>query len=906
MSPIHSRRKALSRIVPVALLAGLAACSSLQIDVDVYKGPLINEPKVQVMQFASLAIAARPLIQQMLTETTLQLEQCSNKETEVELQEACRKSAQFNKAFLEKIEDMYGHRNSSGIEELSKKVRDASFANEEVATSEDERILLQSLVYFAQHILYVVNNQLVYKDLRNKVENGPLRSQLAVLQSLGNTILVHANDIHRQKRRDIEFAKLGGYERQALVKTFHYAPPAAYDEIITLVTRLTVQDLTKVAALQGPLATAKARRDLLSKQSQDANASLQLARAALARVIATRKTIDGAPSDSTTITSSDDPEAQAIMQDSRAISDLFMKADKNQSATPTQLIQDWLTQELNAGHQISDARSARLKETKFYLESESAYFNGQPKQEQATLTEVLGDIRSGIARKQELAASQVTYEQAMAGRADIEHRKANAQVVQLQAQLDVESALQSSRLLSEAELKRALVVISAMRKDVVAQGEQAGASDFESIRNLAIYQLDKHKLGDAVNPITRADLELARKALTSIKFATSMPCAIPGESTMPGMSSPCSAKTPVDIIDSMVASLRAQRVHALTHGETTKASNLLNAINVAYEQRTAMIYLRPASDYLRTVYSATSLQEKPLSAHPNMLVEWVQYLNPVESEDKSRIQLEKLYWQNVNRVTLGGGGNTNYVLAKDDVGNWYVKSYSSDPDAIIRSATSLALYNAGKQINTNLLRRAELKRQIEANKGDPERQDRLRAELAKDRDVDHAPLLRMRDRYAEQYLEDTTTEAQALLTLLTSAPRTVEAIIAEKDNNDPGCAISDSNGGIGTLDDLHLKGARSRIESALKALQADKQRKPAEIEKAILSGMTAMHLYTGKLVGQLATSKGNACDIVRHSAAKDLEKGLNTSLVSFATERQRSITRFNDALDNIIEVSVAK
>ena len=57
------------RPLRVALLAGLAAglsgCAVLQIDVDVYKGPLANEEAVQIQQFAAMAIGAKPLLIQL-------------------------------------------------------------------------------------------------------------------------------------------------------------------------------------------------------------------------------------------------------------------------------------------------------------------------------------------------------------------------------------------------------------------------------------------------------------------------------------------------------------------------------------------------------------------------------------------------------------------------------------------------------------------------------------------------------------------------------------------------------------------------------------------------------------------------------------------------------------------------
>ena len=51
-------------LLPLALLF-LTACSTLRVDVDVYKGPLINEPKVQKKQLTGMVLGAKPLLRQV-------------------------------------------------------------------------------------------------------------------------------------------------------------------------------------------------------------------------------------------------------------------------------------------------------------------------------------------------------------------------------------------------------------------------------------------------------------------------------------------------------------------------------------------------------------------------------------------------------------------------------------------------------------------------------------------------------------------------------------------------------------------------------------------------------------------------------------------------------------------------
>jgi hypothetical protein len=81
------------------------------------------------------------------------------------------------------------------------------------------------------------------------------------------------------------------------------------------------------------------------------------------------------------------------------------------------------------------------------------------------------------------------------------------------------------------------------------------------------------------------------------------------------------------------------------------------------------------------------------------------YTNKYEEEVKINKTIDKQFWQSVNQVRVSGAGLTNYAIAKDDVGNWYVKSYSSDPNDIIQSAKNLAMFSAGSSMGANFLAR---------------------------------------------------------------------------------------------------------------------------------------------------------------------------------------------------------
>ena len=129
--------------------------------------------------------------------------------------------------------------------------------------------------------------------------------------------------------------------------------------------------------------------------------------------------------------------------------------------------------------------------------------------------------------------------------------------------------------------------------------------------------------------------------------------------------------------------------------------NLDRAIQAAFERRGLMANLKPASAYLRTSAS-TLFQHRDHLHSRNMLDDQLLKLVPdwmrLPSTKKLQRQLESadaLSWQNVNRIRVTGVGDVNYVVAKDDIGNWYVKDYSTDVTDIVNSATGLAMYGFG-------------------------------------------------------------------------------------------------------------------------------------------------------------------------------------------------------------------
>jgi hypothetical protein len=181
---------------------------------------------------------------------------------------------------------------------------------------------------------------------------------------------------------------------------------------------------------------------------------------------------------------------------------------------------------------------------------------------------------------------------------------------------------------------------------------------------------------------------------------------------------PAGLKTMTDVRDALLSMLKYEHVQVVkAYGaDSDAAGRLAEAIKAASFHKSSGVYIRPSSAYLRMSYPATSLQRDAPLDNENLLLagvadlvrdswEALPYTDISDARRRSRTlqQIDKQFWQNINRVRVSGAGDTNYVIAKDDVGNWYVKNYSADPKDIINSAQSLAMFSLSPGLGADLL-----------------------------------------------------------------------------------------------------------------------------------------------------------------------------------------------------------
>lgn len=164
------------------------------------------------------------------------------------------------------------------------------------------------------------------------------------------------------------------------------------------------------------------------------------------------------------------------------------------------------------------------------------------------------------------------------------------------------------------------------------------------------------------------------------------------------------------VLDQAIRELEQAQIQAIReNGEgSPEVANIRAALKAAFDYRGRKVFIRPPSAYLRAGLPASVFQGKQdISFRNNMLQDHMgQAIRPFKQrklKHQIRKELDAQNWQNINSVRVAGGGNTNYAIAKDPVGNWYVKSYATDVANIIKSVKGLALYSAGRNRGLDLL-----------------------------------------------------------------------------------------------------------------------------------------------------------------------------------------------------------
>lgn len=612
--------------------------------------------------------------------------------------------------------------------------------------------LTEALVPFAERLLFVVNNSSLFQQ-QGSEDN--FRTERSILQTLGNTLLLHANDLRR--RRVHEDGQRAGFASElTAARQATLQGPAEVVENLRKHLENEVEKLNRakddaektVTAAKQRLEQAAGTPPGLSRALDAATLvvkDLPLPPVGLVEAHHTFFAASAPVLASADAKAPGDAEIQVARADARALRAHLALTLGSASIKP-RVAQDaavkWLLGQAGA-KKPTLPRQVRLSGAAQYLKALA--LEGMADAPPAELLD-------GIARRVEAAGEELrgTWSEPLQNlqRASAAHTAAKrdheAAVAAHAGNADQRDRLATALAKQQAAASAALSVLAS----ALDQALKDGIDNPEGMRALVLKAVTTLPAGTGADAIAKA-AGLVRGASLSTRFPFDR------DDYARGAGNPDKpAATRIQVVDDVITLLRNRRIKALAAGESQQAAQLLTAIDAAYEHRTSLIFLRPAADYLRNVYAATALQDEARDPNRNMLLDYLRTLRirskqlreavgadgaPASAEPSTRVEidtteskkeLEKLFWQNINRVTLSGGGDANYAIAKDDVGNWYVKSYSSDPRQIFQSARNLLLFNQGARLDSNLLRRADLRQQAELET-DPGRRTQALSELGK-------------------------------------------------------------------------------------------------------------------------------------------------------------------------------
>ncbi|MDT7835738.1 hypothetical protein [Aquabacterium sp. OR-4] len=813
-------------------------------------------------------------------------------------------------------------RPSDGIDTLTQRYRDALVrANGKPSDPQVDRAVMQlqeSLLFFAERVLLVTNTltQRVLKDEISGLDDATLAKfagRMATLQTLGNTLLLHANDLTRRRQHELQQGLRGSGEALAAAQVYAPSPAVAFDAWL-----LSMQaDLRQLERSQNTLAQAdsagnsalQAVRQQLEQAEKDLQALQGPAKAASDQVYATESVLRTIAQPNRITQALPAPSDAALLaQERRDRQQVQRQFEAFALKTPEVLLQtgrDSVVEALaQAVRSLDDPKSAvdpiaaRRKQAQSFFSSERAStltIDERPTTPAGVYQAILSTLETTLAAQQK-AAMQAKV------RAD----EAEKLVTQLRTQRDdLLTQQQASQARAEAlaarlprhEQLRSIALEH--RQAVIDKASQQAVRDAAGLHRLLI---DEIKTSAAkASGETQKQLQ---EAVNSMSRLTP-----PARITLDAKGT--SSSTPREVLDQVIAALRHQRIEATASGETQRAANLAQAIEQAYEARQASTFLRPAADYLKSVYSSTALADGPESPYKNLLTDYLRYVKPDAWDDHSNYQqitrdakenAEKLFWQNINRVTVSGGGATNTVLAKDDVGNWYLKSYSADPSAVIQSAQSLALFGMGRKLDSNLLRRAELQRRVDdttLGSGERERAREALGDMGPDKSLG---LRRVNDRLREQYLRDTRGHAEQLAEQLSGLPaQLTKAAQAHAAVASAPAAPAKLRALADEHYTVHLSSARSTLRDAA-SLPASKSDLIRPLNDAIVACLRGLLKFRRALVETISSTSLDSQDDGAKAARTLVVEHVDGLLKNVTDKQNRLLDRLDDGLQLIGEV----
>jgi hypothetical protein len=356
--------------------------------------------------------------------------------------------------------------------------------------------------------------------------------------------------------------------------------------------------------------------------------------------------------------------------------------------------------------------------------------------------------------------------------------------------------------------------------------------------------------------------------------------------------------TAKDVRDLWITLLEYEHDLALRNGDEDRAKEIKEAIEAAREKREGMIFIRPAMAYLRTSFPATSLQGNPNLTWDNMLGGHMirsipfapqigEFLNPDAKRDaRITAEIDKQFWQNINRVRVAGGGNTNYAVVKDDIGNWYVKGYSSNPEDIIQSAQNLALFSAGGKMGTPSLVPSAL----------AEKPNHVRRTTG-------SALESILSKYETDYREKTKQGHKLLCEIMSNSEKNIKKQIKDLWNSNEN--VKNKQGALETALEWSYTHFLNQFASGIKNNEKDigKQR------KQIIEGIKRLTQFRNDLIWKITNvykqdGESTNSDTAAKDAAKSIVRNVvNSQIDDLLANRKDAIKTYENALMFLAEAT---
>lgn len=566
------------------------------------------------------------------------------------------------------------------------------------------------------------------------------RPYVLVLQAVGNSILNQLDELRARRNHEGALGLRAKVELETLKRTFSPPPSQVLDELVVQLQasadtekqiaadkRAQMERLNNVAlgadltSTQGELARATAR-------STAATSDLNTIRDQAKPIVLTYNTLTGG----------DDPQSVNDLTSLKSAV-VTSKTDVDGPNLVNDIVA-WLDGQVKSYDSSfqSDPRPARLAAARDYLKGHRDTMgpaDTHPREE------VFQALAANISNNKAAADAAVAAKQKAADAVSSEVTIRTAAVESAQnalnaAKTDATSAGTESKEAEklQGQYQNAIKAIGDRKQSILLKFQDDPRPDPTAVYSEVQTALQKDKPAGGCRdgaipnkPATGTDATTARKAPAANTRAADRPAsaAAPGPEVCDAITAMKNRNPPMaadgvylgdisntenaeDVLDRLISALQYQQIRVKQSDPTgTAAKAFQQAIDSAYEYRSGMAYLRPAGAYLRNSYPATSLQGDPGLGWVNRLGQQArrtiplfdQFLATTGQKDlKIQSEIDKQFWQNINSVRVAGAGKTNYVLAKDDIGNWYIKAYSADPKPIIDAATSLAKFSLGANV----------------------------------------------------------------------------------------------------------------------------------------------------------------------------------------------------------------